>query len=283
MKRGKALRRILLAAALAAAWAGCLAADTRGSEDAVLKARPGPDMQVDQKCVYQVRWKGIPAGRASLAISRIEDWRGHKVYYARAEARSNSILDAFYKVRDKATSHIDCEGGFSHRYYKRLREGRYDKREVVEYHYDDVEARYSRMRLGDGEEAEENVECSAPLAGYAQDPLSWLFAIRKENLEVGRRLVKAIHDGHREWDLDLVVLAREKVRVGGLGTFWAFKVEPRAGFESVFVRKGPVYLWLEEGSKIPLRMEGELPIGRVVVELVDAVNCRIGPFGEGEP
>ena len=61
----------------------------------------------------------------------------------------------------------------------------------------------------------------------------------------------------------------DQVKMGKLGTFQAFQIEPMAAFQGIFIRRGKIRGWLSADEKrLPLMMKTKVPVlGTVAVIL----------------
>ena len=62
-----------------------------------------------EKIFFNVYWKFIKVGEASLEIKEIVEINDRKAYHIYSTAKTLSLLDTFYKVRDENQSWIDIE------------------------------------------------------------------------------------------------------------------------------------------------------------------------------
>src|SRR3989338_8220858 len=58
---------------------------------------------------FSVRWLGMEVGTAEAVVKGIEKVRGRDAYHIAAYARSNSLIDLIYPVRDEHHTYIDVE------------------------------------------------------------------------------------------------------------------------------------------------------------------------------
>jgi hypothetical protein len=243
-----ALGAAALSLALAAAAAAC----------------PGaPPLAAGESLTYELSWAGIPAGRATLAVEGRTEVKGRLAVRLVATSASNRFVDAFYKVRLRAESLLDCAGRYSHRFEHRAHEGRRRRERVYVFDVDAQEV----VREQAGEPPQR-----FPLAAPAHDPFTTLYEVRARPLEVGTPVRLEVFEGKRRWDVEVQVLRRERVTVPA-GTFDAVVIKPVLRFEGVFVHKGDMVLWLtDDARRMPVRMESEVKIGSVVAELTAFVR-----------
>lgn len=228
-----------------------------------------PALVVGERLDFEISWVGIPAGHATLAIEEKIDVGGRPALRLVSTAASNDVVDVFYKVRDRAESVIDCEGRHSLRFTLRAHEGR--RRRERDYTFDLI-----RREATFGEPGRKVQRF--PLQEPVQDPLSSLYFVRTQPLEVGRSLLLRTFEGGRLWELEVEVLRRERVAVPA-GRFDTIVVKPHLKFEGVFQQKGDVVVWLtDDPQRVPIRMQSKVKIGSVAAELT---SHRIQPGRPG--
>ncbi len=212
---------------------------------------------------YDISWAGISGGQATIAVEAPATYQGRRVLRLVATARSNKLVDAFYKVRVRVESLWDCEGRYSLLYTHKGREGRRvrDRRYVFDLPQQEVR----REWVGDPVER-------FPLLLPVQDPFSILFEARTQALEIGRTFTLEAFEGRRRWDVEVQVLRRERVTVPA-GTFETIVVKPLLKFEGVFQQKGDVVVWLtDDDRRMPVKMESKVRIGHVAADLTSFVR-----------
>ncbi len=230
-------------------------------------------LNVGEELIYEVRWAGMPGGKATLAVKWKDKFKGeHDIYHVKLETQSNSFMSIFYPVATEAESYIDAEGAFS-RFFKLVQnEGQMRQKEKVEFDYDEMVARYEKEKR---EPFSPKHTVNVRLTDKVQDPLSCIYYVRLMDLRVGEAVRMVVHTCRRRWLLGVRVLKKEKVVLPALGEFSAIKIQPEASFPGVFVRKGRMTAWLEEKSRVPLKMTVDIPIGSVSVLLTEARNSSL--------
>jgi hypothetical protein len=242
-----------------------------------------------ERLVYAVKWLGVPAGQGVLEVKRKRDFEGREAYHIVCEARANSLVSSVcYPVEDRTVSTIDVEGCFSRLFQMSKRENRVKQDEYIYFEYDKNRAVYEKRRPGP---FQTRAKAFVRIYGKMQDPLSCLYYLRTldtEDLTPGSTVRMPVHTVRRTWALVLKVQRREELDIPGFGKLWTLRIKPIVRFPGIFVRKGGMVVWIEEKTKIPVRMYVDIPIGSVKVTLVSAENSPLepaskeGPSPEGE-
>jgi len=229
-----------------------------------------------ERLTYTIKCSGVPVGRATLKVAERLTVSGRRCIRLEYSCRSNRFVSSFYRVRNEGVSLIDAAEGYSRLYHLSRSEGAYrtnerieiDPRERVAYH----------ERTGP---AGDTVSQVVLLPGRVYDPLSCIYALRHLRLEPRRTTRITVTAERRNWVLALEVLGREQIEIEGLGRRSALKVRPVAAFPGLFVRKGGIILWLDEETRVPLRMKTDIPIGTVSVSLSSFENSPLNRVSAG--
>jgi hypothetical protein len=246
-------RRGAVAAAIALTLAaGAAPAAAQGAEE--VDGSPHP-FAVGEQLLYEVSWLGIVAGTAKLVVEAPLPTDTPPAYRINSRARSNQFFSRIFAVDDQVESVVEASPFRSLRFTKRLREGTRQRDEEIVF--DPVR----QVATTAGQEV-----ATPPMV---QDALSALYHLRTQPLAVGNSLKLPVHSGGRNYDLQVDVLARERIRTP-FGERLAFKVEPHQGYEGVFDKRGRLFVWIgDDAGRLPLLMRTELPIGAIVARLVE--------------
>jgi hypothetical protein len=215
---------------------------------------------VGEKLEFKVYFEFVLGGGASMSVQGIEEIDGHRCLKFVSEARSTSTVDIMYKVRDKIESWRDIELGFSRRYAKHLREGKYSDDKLVEYKQEDSLAIMHKKTDKPGD--------TLAIIPPVQDIMSAFYYFRQCTLEVGKSLSIPLHDIDKQYVLEVKVLRKETIEVPA-GTFDCFVVEPQLKSSGIFRREGSLQIWMTDDQyRMPVLMQSKLYFGRVWAKLV---------------
>ncbi|MCB4792363.1 MAG: DUF3108 domain-containing protein [Elusimicrobia bacterium] len=212
--------------------------------------------KVGEQLEFNIRWKFIVVGYATMSVKNIEKVQGRNCYHIVTEARTAAFFDNFFKVRDVNESWIDTKSFCSLKFRQQLSEGKYKNKETLVF--DQAKQKYSVLetkKTGD-----------IPL--WVQDVLSSLYYLRSQRLSEGNTFNIDANSGGKSWPLTVKVLRKEKVNVPA-GSFECFVVEPniREG-AGVFQAKGSLNVWLtDDNKKTPVKMRSKIAIGSINADL----------------
>ncbi len=215
-----------------------------------------------EKLKFSVRWLGMEVGTAEATVKGIEKIQGRDAYHIAAFARSNSLIDLIYPVRDEHHTYIDAEHLYSLRYEKILSEGRYRANEVIEFDQKNHTALHYSRKNGSKKQV--------LILKNVQDEVSSAYWFRMQPMKVGDTVRVAANVDEKNWDYEVKILQQDHLQIKGLGVFDAFQLEPSTRFRGVFIRRGKIRGWMSTDEKrLPLMMKTKIPVlGTITVVLV---------------
>ncbi|WP_428047977.1 DUF3108 domain-containing protein [Candidatus Proelusimicrobium excrementi] len=215
---------------------------------------------------YNVGWSFIVAGTATLTTGRIVDNNGVLAYELRADAKSHSIIDAVFKVRDINISWLDVNSLKSLGYWQSVREGKYARDEWLILDYN------SHTYNNHKQDKQGNVKTQQlTFTGDSVfDMLSSLYYVRLQPLPEKGVVYFDIINRKQQYPLKVTVLGKKKVKVKA-GEFNCIVVEPQFSGEGIFISKGKsLKVWLtDDERRLPVKMAAEVFIGSVTAELAE--------------
>lgn len=215
---------------------------------------------------YNVGWSFIVAGTATLTSNRIVDNNGVLAYELRADAKSHSIIDALFKVRDINISWLDVNSFKSLGYWQSVREGKYARDEWLVLDYD------SHTYNNHKQDKQGNVKTQefTFTGDVVLDMLSSLYYVRLQPLPEKGAVYFDIINRKQQYPLKVTVLGKKKVKVKA-GEFNCIVVEPQFSGEGIFISKGKsLKVWLtDDERRLPVKMAAEVFIGSVTAELAE--------------
>lgn len=213
---------------------------------------------IGEECTFEIGYGPIKAGTATISVVDTMRYFGQSVVHVRTRARSNRFFDAFFKVRDQATSYIDADSLFARYHARSIREGGYEKN--FEIHFDQIDGIAYEP---DGD----MVEFEPPI----HDVLSAFFRVRTMPLEDGAMFDLPSHDDDKVHQLKISVLRRE-VRDTPVGRVRCVVVQPTLGDAGLFRSQGDLFVWFtDDERRIPVLMKATVPVGAIEATLIDYV------------
>jgi len=215
-----------------------------------------------ERLEYVLKWSGIAAGDSVMEVVSGDPHEGAALYQVISIATSRSLVDVFYKVRNRYETHIFPLDGLTRKYLFAMNEGGKKKNRLLLFDQDAHTV--TRIVQEEGEVQSEVYE----IPENCHDNLSSLYAVRNQELRVGDSLTINVFEGKKTWELVVDVLAQEDIEVKA-GRFTTFKVHPKLKYEGIFRQKGELHVWMTtDRNHLPVLMKSEVRIGSINAELV---------------
>lgn len=208
-----------------------------------------------EKLTYRLYWGVLPVGSASLSTDWI-DYEGRRLLALRAYAKTTSVLDYIYPVSDWVESVVDPETMLPVRYVQKLREGKHRRDDTIVF---DHAARIAYWHSG-----LTGASNTIPIQAESRDVLSFVYFMRSKGMDIGEQRTSRVIVDNKTYDLEVTALGREPIDVDPYGKVECLKLEPKAKFGAIFVRKGKVMSWFSaDPRRICVRVTGKVPVANV--------------------
>ncbi len=213
---------------------------------------------------YKISWAFVTAGEATIKADKILYNGKEYTYQIETIAKSYSVIDKMFKVRDINMSWIKTDLSKSLGYWQSIREGSYKRDEWLNFDYKkNIYDMYKQNRKG------ELYKYTTPFTGTeVLDVLSALYYVRNPKIPLQDTIYFDIVNVNKQYPLKVIVHGKEKVKTKA-GTFNCIVLEPMVNGESIFVVKGrSLKVWLTDDEyRLPVKMAVEVFIGSVKAEL----------------
>lgn len=219
-----------------------------------------------EELVYKITALGMTAGKARISVGSSTKRDGVSAWPVVVQARTDSIFDSIYSVKDRFVTWWDPSTGrvFANELYAEERGKRHRSRSRLDH--EGGKAEVQRVKEWSGEKSTRSYDIPAG----AYDIAGAIFALRGRPMEPGTVEEVDVFDGKKVFRLRCIVEGREKVKVGA-GSFDAIATRVQLGFDGNFQSKRDLKTWFSaDERRIPLRLEAEFVLGSVVADLVSA-------------
>ena len=217
-----------------------------------------------EKLSYVLKWGFIPAGEATLEVRPVTDVAGQPAYHFVLTARSNDVIDNFYKVRDRIDAYAAADMQHSLHYIKKQREGGYKRDITVTFDWARMQAQY---------ENKGKPKDPIRLMPGSFDPLSAFYFTRLMELTPGSKISQPITDGRKNVVGEARVVKRETIKVAGepYDTFLIVPDLKHVGGVFKESKNAKIHIWVTaDHRRIPVRLKSKVVVGSFVGELVEA-------------
>jgi hypothetical protein len=221
----------------------------------LLAFKPGEILQ------YEISWSRMIAGTAVMTVQQKRLADGKPVLSFILNGKSSGMVDKFFPVNDIVQSVYDPESMQSLSYTISESFGKKKRHRTLVF---DPEGNTVVERLNN------DPPKTISVPDQVQDGLASLYYLRtRSDFKVGTIFLIDVHDGGKNWAVEVHTLGRERVRTDA-GEFATIKVKTRPLHEGVFQNKGEVYIWLTDDSrKVPVLMKSMIKRGVFVFKLKD--------------
>lgn len=216
-----------------------------------------------EKLEFVLKWGKIPAGKATLEVLPMNTINGEPAYHFVMTAKTNSFVDAFFKVRDKIEGFTDLGLNRSLLYKKKQREGGYKRDVMVEFDWNSQQAQYKRV-----DKNREEPPIEIPSGTF--DPLSALYFTRFADFQEGSTIERPVTDGSNTVVGVVKVIKKETLKIDGK-RYETYKLQPSTeGIGGVFKesKNAKVFVWVTaDERRIPVKVKSKVVVGSFVGEL----------------
>lgn len=230
---------------------------------------------VNQECLipgerieYRVHYGLINAGEAIMEMDKdIHTINGRPCYNVNVRGRTKGFFDMVSKVRDSWGSFIDTSAVVSQLFYQSINEGKYKKKEVIEFDQKSNLAVVNRLNKIDSSLIKKD---TIETLSNMQDLISGYYYMRTFDYDTMKAdeifTVIGFYDD-TTYHLKVKFLGREKLKTK-VGEFDSFLMSPIMPQNSFFRGRNPVKAWISDDKyRIPLKVKAELIIGSVEVDI----------------
>ena len=257
--------------AVLTAWSGVALAGSGGAavggptEPPAASKAPAPvdinalPFPVGEQISYRIYWSFVPVGQVNVVFERVEV-DGRPLLAIRSTARTNRVLEKFYPVNDLLESLIDPATFLPVRFTKKISEGHYWTHEITTFDHARRRAYYESKKTGD----KQNYAIDAD----TRDVLAMMYFLRSRPFVVGSNVTYRVMADEKLYDFSIDIQKDEKVKTDNYGTVASVKVEPKAAFQGLFIRKGRAWFWISRDARqLAVKMAAQVPVASITLEL----------------
>lgn len=221
--------------------------------------------RVGEYLKYRIHYGIVNAGVAELTVAGKTERNDRPVYHMVGKGRSVGMAEWFFKTRDRYETYMDTEAMVPWEFIRDVDEGGYTiKRHLIFDQYKN-EAR----------DLEKSATHTYQVPPNAQDMLSTFYyarCLKTEDLKPGETIPVDMFLDHEDFSFKLKYLGREYIKTEW-GKVLCKKLIPVVQEGRVFKDQEGLTLWVtDDENKIPVRLEAELAVGSIKMDLMDYKN-----------
>jgi len=228
-----------------------------------------------EKIEYRVHYGFINAGEAVMEIDKqIHKINNRPCYKIDVFGRTKGFFDMITSVRDNWGTYVDTAAVFSHLFYQTIKEGKYMKKEVIEFDQVNNIALVNRLDKKDSTLIKKDSIETLP---NMQDLVSGYYYMRTFDYDTMKAnqifTVTGFYDD-TTYHVKVKFLGREELKTK-VGTFDTFLMSPIMPKNSFFRGSNPIKAWISDDKlRIPLKVKAELLIGSIEIDIKDYKNSQ---------
>lgn len=224
--------------------------------------------RLGERMEYRVHYGFLNAGIAVMTIySEIQMIHGRPCYKIEISGESVGFFDFITHIEDVWVSYLDTAAIVSQQFYQTIHEGKYKKKEVIEFDHPEEMAIVHRLDKETGA-LKEKVEFQMP--ENTQDMVSgyyWMRTFDYDTIAPGDSFIITGFYDDTVYHVKMEFLGREILKTKA-GKYNTLVVSPEMPENQFFSGKNPVRLWMSDDKyKIPLKVKADLVVGAVVIDI----------------
>ncbi|ACI21734.1 MULTISPECIES: DUF3108 domain-containing protein [Thermodesulfovibrio] len=209
---------------------------------------------INESMKFDIYWMGIYVGSAIVSVKG-----DSSEVTITSMVKSASFISNFYYVNDHAESKIEYG---KPKHFKLVQvEGKYRGNKETIFDYNQKEIIFINH-------LKNNTTYHKGIDKVFMDVLSGFFYLRTLPISLKEPVSVDIFDSNKFTTVQVQPIKEEKIELSNKKEIDAIVIKPLLDTEGLFKRKGDIIIWLsKDDSKIPLKIETKVPVGRVTAEL----------------
>ncbi len=237
-----------------------------GNEKLYLKKKK---LQQGEKLEYIAEWGFLTLGSAETTIDKYLFRLGDNICYKiSAKAATNGIAGLFY-LNDKWTAYIDTSTITTHRSYRSIREGRYEKDEIVYFRQKEKKALVS---MYDKNLKKYTLRKTYNTPPEIRDYVAGFVLVRLIDFNRYKKGDTITISGFYEekgYKINVVYAGKVLLKYDNK-QYLCYKIIPQMPEKSAFVGENPVEIWITaDASQKIIRARGKTFFGSFILRLKD--------------
>jgi hypothetical protein len=211
---------------------------------------------------YSLFWGWIGVG-TSVAETRWTFKEDRWYIVIHFHTRTNHVLSRLYPVEDDVETWLCAETLRPMVFTTVLQAGSDSRNERSTFNWDKNEVQYERFHE-DG-----RVETKIyPVQDGARDLVSFMYFMRSKELAPNQTITYEVIVNDKLYELDVNTRRSERINLRSYGRIESMRIDPRASFEGVFVRRGEMSVWVsEDPRRILTKLEVSTPFAKAKILL----------------
>lgn len=240
--------------------------DSKEYENANKREIQNTAFKIGEYLKYRIHYGFIDAGIAELKIEAKETIQNRPTFHIVGTGRTTGMAEWFFKTRDRYETYIDMDSIVPLEFIRDVDEGGFKINRHIIFNHNDNKA----VDLDDKKK-------SFNIFENAQDLLSTFYYARcldVKDIKVGDQIPVSMFLDHEMFTFSFKYLGEETLKTDK-GKIKCKKFSPLVQEGRVFNEKEGMTLWVsDDKNQLPIRLETELAVGSITIDLVDYENLR---------
>lgn len=230
---------------------------------------PYPDVElpfpVGEKLTYSIFWGWIGVGEA-VATTEWVWMEGRWQLRIQTRTTSNKVLSALYPVDDLVETLMDPVTLRPLVFHMNLNQGDRHRHETTVFDWENMEAHFVRKRKDREDELK-----SYEIRPDTRDIISFMYFMRKTPFEENSTYEFEVMSDEKLYDLTVNTKETEKVHLDRYGKVQSLRMDPKAEFQGMVIKRGSMRLWVaSEGRQVLTKIFIDTPFANVRLLLKSA-------------
>ncbi len=214
---------------------------------------------------YRIHYGIVNAGRAKLNVSELTEHNGHPVYHMVGVGYTTGMTDLFFPVEDRYETYIDTQAWTPRRFIRDVDEGGFEIQRNIFFSPEEQEAVDYSL----------NPDSTFVLEEGVQDIFSMFYLARSVQVDqwaIGDIFTFPVFLDHEIYPMQFEFLGREVID-SDIGDIKCLAFKPSVQDGRVFSDEEGMTLYVsDDGNRIPIRIESELAVGSIKIDVTKAQN-----------
>ena len=221
----------------------------------ILPGQSAWPFQIGERLIYNVSFKGITAGQASLEVVNDTVVNNYHQLHIRFNARTTFPVSSIYTINDQVDTWLDSKYLYTKKLTKKIREGNYHKdlSTIIDYN--------QSIAITNGD--------TILIDQFLHDSYSLFYYLRTIPLNIGETIDFTAFDGKKITPFQVITKTKETIYTMAR-TFPCLVVKPFREGTTLLKNKGDMTIWFsDDKNRLPVQIRIKLKYGSMLLKLKD--------------
>lgn len=228
---------------------------------------------------YSAHYGFFTIGEGTVNVSEKNYLVNKRVCYRiDVNGKTTNLTGMIVDVKDLWRTYIDTSALIPHRFYRKVKEGNYNRKEITDFSHLTKKAvmKYESFN-GKTPEKKNKEKKTFKIPKYAQDMISGYYYLRTINFSKKKKGDIITIPGLLEdklYDLKIRFRGKEEIKTK-FGKIMAYRLAPIMPDSDTYKGKDAVRFWISaDKNKVPLKVEADMFVGKIVLNMKKYRNLK---------